>query len=894
MGGERNAPIIPNDFDFAPPTDEPPKARGLYVRKEMVLPPNGHGPTAGCRKCRALVRNVASSVPHSAECHARFMEILHATPGAGAMKAVRVEERLERDRIRSSEAHAEEVDKRRKVSDDQRQSDEQDANMGTDPIISTSTAVPSPGSPPRKRQPETAIEELDPSARSSDEPLVVDDAPGSPAAMEDPPGMVPEDRVLPPDASMDIMTTTTNTRKSNSNDNNKHNNHPKQRTYSRPEQQALAGGLPADELQWREIGSGSWARTFVDCSKLVTTSRNGPCAVDVERRIIRNALTGKLIDDCRPDDTPDADLFRALPERTTIRVELIMRNAAKWFRQLGPDVVELYSPPRIVQEAGLRTYGGRRLRPGWSLDLTVDDPETGKPWDLSDGKIRNKVMKLINEGKPYMVIMSPMCTAFSQIQAINKDRRDPQIVRRELDDAKDHIRWVMKIAALQVRSNRYFAFEHPATATSWLMVEVKKVHDMEGVVKVKFDMCQFGMTAVDVDGVTKPVQKRTAVLTNSYEVAQRLRRDCPNRCSDKTCHHVHAKLEGGQRCKQAQVYPRSCCRAVCEGVAAQRRVDAMNLVAMDVMSVEELNLMGSDALHENHMADIHYEAYDDVSNEVLIPSLVMAARKEELDYFKSMKVYEYAPIAECLKVTGKAPIGTRWIDTNKGDSTRPNYRSRLVAKEFKVKEQPELYAATPPTECMRLLISKAAEKKSNKMIYIDISRAYFYAKSVRPTYVKLPSEDPRSSDPTCCARLLMSMYGTRDAALNWHEEYAETLRQAGYTRGIANPCLFYNAKQDVSVMVHGDDFLASGDGAAVESLSKVLSNAYKVKVEVLGAGPNDLSEIRVLNRILRRTPEGYRLEADPRHAEAVIRDLGLRGAKASKLPGTKDEKRKHG
>ena len=85
------------------------------------------------------------------------------------------------------------------------------------------------------------------------------------------------------------------------------------------------------------------------------------------------------------------------------------------------------------------------------------------------------------------------------------------------------------------------------------------------------------------------------------------------------------------------------------------------------------------------MANDKYEAYDDVSNEPLIPSLVQAARKEELEYFKTMKVYEYAPLAECLKVTGKQPIGVRWIDTNKGDQAQPNYRSRLVAKEYKTK-----------------------------------------------------------------------------------------------------------------------------------------------------------------------------------------------------------------
>ena len=163
------------------------------------------------------------------------------------------------------------------------------------------------------------------------------------------------------------------------------------------------------------------------------------------------------------------------------------------------------------------------------------------------------------------------------------------------------------------------------------MAEIKKVHDMEGVIRVKFDMCQFGMEATDpIDGVVKPIQKQTAVLTNSYEVAQRLRRSCPNRSPDKDCHHQHLRLEGGTRCKQAQVYPRLFCRTICEGTAAQRRIDAMNLVAMDVMSMEELSAFGQDQLHDDHMTDIHFEAYDDVSNEPLIPSMVKAARTEEL------------------------------------------------------------------------------------------------------------------------------------------------------------------------------------------------------------------------------------------------------------------------
>ena len=130
----------------------------------------------------------------------------------------------------------------------------------------------------------------------------------------------------------------------------------------------------------------------------------------------------------------------------------------------------------------------------------------------------------------------------------------------------------------------------------------------------------------------------------------------------------------------------------------------------------------------------------------LIPKLVAAARKEELEYFKSMNVYEYAPLVECWNTTGHAPIGTKWLDTHKGDAEKVNYRSRLVAKEFKVDIQPELFAATPPSECLRLLVSRAASDKKFKVLYIDVSRAYFYAKSVRPTYVKLPAEDPISGE----------------------------------------------------------------------------------------------------------------------------------------------------
>ena len=77
--------------------------------------------------------------------------------------------------------------------------------------------------------------------------------------------------------------------------------------------------------------------------------------------------------------------------------------------------------------------------------------------------------------------------------------------------------------------------------------------------------------------------------------------------------------------------------------------------------------------------------------------------------------------------------------------------------------------------------------------------------------MRLPDEDRAEGDEQMCGRLVMSMYGTRDAATNWAAEYTETLLQDGYVRGQAHTCLFHNPSTNVAVMVHGDDFVAVGD-----------------------------------------------------------------------------------
>ncbi len=138
------------------------------------------------------------------------------------------------------------------------------------------------------------------------------------------------------------------------------------------------------------------------------------------------------------------------------------------------------------------------------------------------------------------------------------------------------------------------------------------------------------------------------------------------------------------------------------------------------------------------------------------------------------------------------------------------------------------------------------------------------------------------------------MYGTRDVAVNWALEYTEALKANGFKQGKANPCLFFNPQTQVSIMVHGDDFVAVGRKEHLKETRTGLEDKYKIKVDVLGSGPGCVNEVKILNKIVRYTPEGVELEADPRHAEIVVNELGLRNAKISRVPGAKETKLKGG
>ena len=220
-----------------------------------------------------------------------------------------------------------------------------------------------------------------------------------------------------------------------------------------------------------------------------------------------------------------------------------------------------------------------------------------------------------------------------------------------------------------------------------------------------------------------------------------------------------------------------------------------------------------------------------------------------------------------------------------------------------------IFAGTPQLEAMRALIHEAAtprhvqDTNAKMVIFNDILRAFFEAPAVWNVCVELPDEDLTPADKLAdnVSHLKMSLYGTRDAAMNWQDDVPREMTKWGFHRGKFNPCLYYKPAMCLMTVVHGDDFMSVGARPALAKFKNEMQKRFEIKTQVIGAtnpeggacassgsgglGGQCVQEGRVLNRVVRRTSEGWEMEPDQRHVDLIIKELGLSEAKPVSTPG---------
>ena len=249
----------------------------------------------------------------------------------------------------------------------------------------------------------------------------------------------------------------------------------------------------------------------------------------------------KAFDDCEDLDDPDID--DELNQMELLDLDLI-RGVPKpsVAAQLSTtqDIAEYYSPPRVLPVA--RQHGQRGCL---SLDVM-----TG--WDFNSAANRDLSRQCLAMLHIMLFVLSPPCTAFSELQRLwNYKRMTAEAIHQQWAQGMLYLRHSMDCAMDQVRQGAYFAFEHPARASSWGLPEVQRVLSQPGVVVVTFDQCMLGLTS-KVHGI--PTRKRTKIATNCPALAQRFASPCC-RCDRSHIHQTIQGSEGGlRRSIWAQMY----------------------------------------------------------------------------------------------------------------------------------------------------------------------------------------------------------------------------------------------------------------------------------------------------------------------------------------------------
>ncbi len=584
-------------------------------------------------------------------------------------------------------------------------------------------------------------------------------------------------------------------------------------------------------------------------------------------------------------------IINELESKKEFKVRASGKDVRKMISSNGKvDVAEVYSPPRITKMAE-----GMGLKAGWALDLTTTDPEDNAPWDFTVKAKREKVMKMLEVDEPFMLITCPMCGAFSQLQELfNYPKLDRSAIKEKLEAAMSHLKFTMDLCMAQHRAGRLFLFEHPSSASSWECQMVKELQVLAGVQTIKFDFCMLGMTTKGKDGETAAAKKSTNVMTNSGAVADLLK---AARCRGE---HRHEPLLEG-RAGPCQRYTEKFCKLVCEGVKREldtvqwrnrlHRVLDITTPFGKLMNIQEIVNRALEPPDEERFNELYRDCdfYDDVHGGELDKGLATAARRTEIKFFKTMGVYTKVRREAWMRV-----ISTRWIDTNKGDSASPNYRARLVGRELNLCKRDDLFAATPPLESLRMILSicasrQDAQKAEDRFVVMrnDVRRAYFYAPTTRPIFITIPAEDREPGDEDMVGQLNLSLYGTRDAAINWAKTYTEFLVSAGFEAGKASPCNFVHRERSISLTVHGDDFTSTGREKDLRWLDAQMRAKFDIETNIMGPGPRHEKQVRILNRIITWSEDGILYEADQRHAELLIRALDV--SKAVTTPGTRDD-----
>ena len=170
------------------------------------------------------------------------------------------------------------------------------------------------------------------------------------------------------------------------------------------------------------------------------------------------------------------------------------------------------------------------------------------------------------------------------------------------------------------------------------------------------------------------------------------------------------------------------------------------------------------------------------------------------------------------------------------------------------------------------------EGDDDVLMLLDISRAHLHSPVARGVFVTINGK---------VYKLHEAMYGLRDAGGAFDRRVLDVMNLMGVSPGKFSICVGYRKVMDTLVrpVRVGDDFSLSGRRSLCNAFRDELGKHLLVDMTAV-MGPNvemsDVQEAIHLSRLLKMYPPGaeggdrWELEADPRHVDILVSQMGLR------------------
>ena len=205
----------------------------------------------------------------------------------------------------------------------------------------------------------------------------------------------------------------------------------------------------------------------------------------------------------------------------------------------------------------------------------------------------------------------------------------------------------------------------------------------------------------------------------------------------------------------------------------------------------------------------------------------------------------------------RRPVGCKWVFKTKyrADGTVDKKKGRLVAKGFTQQYGIDFLNTWSPAvraKTLRLVIILAT-RWDMEIEQLDVETAFLNARMNEEVYMQLPegyeqqltqqaalgtgvsAAVARAGGPLVC-RLVMCLFGTKQASMEWNREVNRTLTgKLGFARSVCDPCLYHRVSRTgrpILLCLFVDDLVSAhhaSDGAEWRQLKALFTSTYRCK-----------------------------------------------------------------